>query len=101
MKICNTENKIYNEARRSYIDLKEGEEWCPRCHGKGYDIDKYYYCPTCRGVGKLDWISRATAANSKADIYVPEKVISQLAEHFKQVLDNEILEKLFSESNKK
>jgi RecJ-like exonuclease len=99
--VYNKQNKIYNEASNSYIELKNGEEWCPSCHGKGYDIDQHFVCSKCKGQGKLDWITRITSLSQNNEFFIQEKIITQMAEHFKNILDNEILEKLIFNCNKK
>jgi len=60
----NTQNKVYNDKRRSFLDksdLKEGEQFCSKCRGRGTDdIDNNsFYGPTCskcQGKGIVDWI---------------------------------------------
>lgn len=69
MKIVNTENKVYNHIRRTYIDegdCKEGELICTKCDGSGSwpkknaaMEDPYFLrCNKCQGVGIIDWIEK-------------------------------------------
>ncbi len=61
----------YNKYKKQLDDLKDGEEWCPKCKGKG--IVKYpgiarlprkgLICSECFGDGKIDWIEKATGKN--------------------------------------
>ena len=49
-------------AERLGIDLKEGEEICPKCRGKGlYPVNTDYHrerCHICWGAKKIDWIEK-------------------------------------------
>jgi len=64
----NTQNKIYNDVRRTYIDerdCKEGESICRKCKGHGQiDVKCYHHtyietCPQCLGRGIVDWVTQA------------------------------------------
>ena len=66
--VQNTQNKIYNDARRTYIDesdCKEGESICKKCKGSGQvDVKNYHHtyietCPQCLGRGIVDWVTQA------------------------------------------
>ena len=63
--IQNTQNKVYNIPRRSYIDegdCKEGESICRKCEGIGQvttDGGPIMNCSKCLGRGIVDWISQA------------------------------------------
>jgi len=62
--VCNTQNKIYNDKRRTFLDesdLKEGEVFCSKCKGTGTaDNNSNGYfdstCDKCHGRGIVDWI---------------------------------------------
>ncbi len=62
--VSNTENKIYNEIRRSYLDdsdCKEGEVICRKCKGTGinYTHPFTHPCSKCAGNGIVDWVTQA------------------------------------------
>jgi hypothetical protein len=64
MQIVNTQNKIYNNHRRTYLDkgdLKEGESFCRKCKGVGeiHNSPIFGICPQCVGRGIVDWITQA------------------------------------------
>jgi len=68
LQVQNTQNKIYNETRRTYIDesdCKEGESICKKCKGEGQIVVKNYHhqhievCPQCLGKGIVDWVTQA------------------------------------------
>jgi len=67
MEIVNTQNKIYNHIRRTYLDegdCKEGQLICPKCSGGGSYPKKsaaledpaFLRCSKCQGSGIVDWI---------------------------------------------
>jgi len=69
LQVQNTQNKIYNSVRRTYIDnsdLKEGESICRKCKGTGeinskesvigYDFPDV--CSKCGGRGIVDWVTQ-------------------------------------------
>jgi len=69
MEIVNTQNKVYNPIRRTYIDegdCKEGELICPKCDGGGswpkknaaMEDPSFLRCYKCQGVGIIDWIEK-------------------------------------------
>jgi DnaJ-class molecular chaperone len=58
LRVCNTQDSVYNHIRRSYIRPKEWEELCPICEGTGEEI-KEHLCLRCLGKGTIDWISKA------------------------------------------
>ena len=65
--VQNTQNKVYNNKRRTYIDksdCKEGEVICKKCMGAGELIprDSHFrvdICSQCLGRGIVDWITQA------------------------------------------
>lgn len=64
--VQNTQNKIYNNARRTYIDesdCKEGETICRKCKGQGNIMSPNGpwsdNCPQCLGHGIVDWVTQA------------------------------------------
>jgi len=64
--VVNTQDKIYNDKRRTYIDksdCKEGEVICRKCKGRGEIWPKEEYinelCPQCLGRGIVDWVTQA------------------------------------------
>lgn len=70
LEVQNTQNKIYNNARRTYLDkndLKEGESFCRKCKGVGEitngssatDLMLPVTCPQCVGRGIVDWVTQA------------------------------------------
>ena len=70
MEVQNTQNKIYNNTRRTYLDekdLKEGESFCRKCKGVGEILDGFSatdlhlpkICPQCVGRGIVDWVTQA------------------------------------------
>jgi hypothetical protein len=61
--------KRYNTVYNSYVELKEGEEFCPLCKGRGRVVGAInerfpscarpaLFCHKCLGTGKLDWIEK-------------------------------------------
>lgn len=58
--------KVYNELRRTYLDeddLREGQEFCDKCKGKGiteYKVPDFLQsvCPKCQGIGIIDWVEK-------------------------------------------
>ena len=67
MEIVNTQNKVYNHVRRTYIDegdCKEGQMICRKCEGGGSWPKKFarledpffLRCQKCQGSGITDWI---------------------------------------------
>lgn len=106
MKIYNTQGKIYNEAMRSYIDLKEGEHWCPSCKGKGshppqplgqYEVAAQ--CKKCNGAGKLDWLERVMGVKTPFDFET--YYASEMAEELRKEIDKEILEDIMKDLSNK
>jgi hypothetical protein len=103
--------------------LNPGEVLCPLCDGKGYYVqknlpDKIYYfkelnveCPTCYGLGKLDWIE-AIVGKRKPNLGVvfdfkteymctfekennhpfSNKIMKEAAENIANKVDKEILD---------
>jgi len=64
LEVQNTQNKIYNEIRRTYLDdsdLKEGEVICRKCKGTGisYSHPFTHVCSKCSGEGIVDWVTQA------------------------------------------
>ena len=67
--VQNTENKIYNNKRRTYLDkgdCKEGEVICRKCKGVGeinppreLHLPVLITCPQCLGRGIVDWVTQA------------------------------------------
>lgn len=63
--VQNTQNKIYNIPRRTYIDegdCKEGEQICRNCEGIGQVTPKngpIRNCSQCLGRGIVDWVTQA------------------------------------------
>ena len=63
-------NRRYNQNKKQYIKLQEGEKFCPKCDGKGrvpknnnsreIRFAKSLNCDKCMGDGKLDWVEEAT-----------------------------------------
>ena len=69
MEIVNTQSKVYNHVRRTYIDekdCKEGELICPKCDGGGswpkkfakLEDPSFLRCHKCQGIGIIDWIEK-------------------------------------------
>lgn len=60
----------YNKFLKGLISLREGEEWCGKCHGDGVVICKRdsgmfrkghpLTCNECMGDGTVDWVEKAT-----------------------------------------
>lgn len=55
-----------NKFKNILISLKKGEEFCPKCDGKGRiktnrfnQEGKYLKCSKCNGDGKIDWVEKA------------------------------------------
>lgn len=70
LEVQNTQNKVYNNARRTYLDeadLKEGESFCRKCKGVGEILSRISAsghevpatCPQCVGRGIVDWVTQA------------------------------------------
>lgn len=65
-------DKVYNINSKQYIFLDEGEEFCPKCRGRGRIIKKSkgekprisLICSTCYGMGKLDWVEKVVGKKS-------------------------------------
>ncbi len=62
----NTQKKIFNAKRRTYIDsndCKEGEVICKKCKGKGENASEdgpwCDSCSQCFGNGIVDWVTQA------------------------------------------
>jgi len=64
-------DKQYNVNHRRYVELQEGEQFCPKCNGKGrvkknnLPLSITLECDKCLGSGKLDWIEKATGKKVK------------------------------------
>jgi len=69
-------DKRYNIYHKRLISLNEGEQFCPKCGGKGKvkDYNKYrlyksslisLVCNKCLGDGKIDWIETAIGKSSR------------------------------------
>jgi len=67
VEMVNSQDKVYNHIRRTYIDeadCKEGEMICNKCEGGGSWPKKFaamedaYFlrCNKCQGIGIIDWI---------------------------------------------
>lgn len=66
LEVQNTQNKVYNDVRRTYIDksdCKEGEAICRKCKGRGQimseDASNDVICSKCLGRGIVDWVKQA------------------------------------------
>lgn len=56
---------VFNYATREFIEtssLKEGQEFCSKCGGKGTEDAEFVsgYCKKCWGKGVLDWVEQIT-----------------------------------------
>ena len=67
-------DKQYNSFLKNYIILQEGEQFCPKCKGKGLVRIKNatsigakfsLKCDKCLGDGKIDWIEKVTGKKVK------------------------------------
>jgi len=67
-------NQRYNINKKQYIELLEGERFCPKCDGKGkvpktkmkgIHLTVMLQCDKCLGDGKIDWIEEATGKRKK------------------------------------
>lgn len=52
------------------MELEEGEVFCERCKGTGYEPTKCTYwpeqfCKKCQGTGIVDWITNVTGLQKK------------------------------------
>lgn len=69
----NTQNKIYNIPRRTYIDktdCKEGEQICRKCEGVGQVTPPggpLMTCSQCFGKGIVDWVTQAVKRPPMSD----------------------------------
>jgi hypothetical protein len=69
LEVYNTQDKIWNDVRRTYIgesDLKEGELICKKCEGSGSQPKhkklsdaSFLRCTKCGGRGIVDWAQNA------------------------------------------
>ena len=53
----------YNSHKKQIIELCEGEEFCPKCFGKGkvpIRDNIVLTCNICAGDGKIDWVEKIT-----------------------------------------
>ena len=60
--------KRYNAYKKQVINLKEGEEFCRKCNGKGrvpVRDNIMLTCSLCNGDGKYDWIEKITGKQVK------------------------------------
>jgi DnaJ-class molecular chaperone len=62
-------DRVYNYSIGGITTLNEGEEFCPKCKGRGQvplinietkTVRYYLRCSYCLGKGKLDWVEMAT-----------------------------------------
>ncbi len=61
-------DKALNTYLKKHITLKDGEEFCPNCKGKGKMLRKsvgqiqglsmFLKCHICGGEGKMDWVEK-------------------------------------------
>lgn len=69
-------HRRYNKNKKCYVELEEGEQFCPKCDGSGrvpkrngkYASIRFaaeLNCDKCLGDGKIDWIERATGKKQK------------------------------------
>ena len=65
-------NRRYNNHLKRFIELKDGEEFCKKCHGKGSVFRYRPYrkkialtCNICLGTGKLDWVEKVVGKNKE------------------------------------
>lgn len=64
-------NKRYNSNNKRYVEICEGEQFCPKCNGKGrvkknhLPLSNTLECSECLGTGKLDWVEKATGKKVK------------------------------------
>jgi len=65
-------NKRYNINKKQYIELQEGEKFCPKCDGSGRVRKRKHglpiitlKCDKCLGDGKIDWIEVAIGKKSR------------------------------------
>jgi hypothetical protein len=96
MKICNTQGKVFNECRRSYIEPEPGQVWCPECKGLGChpaepieNFELVAQCKNCDGIGVLDWVERIVGKKRQFDFET--YYASELAEEIRDEIDKEIL----------
>jgi DnaJ-class molecular chaperone len=58
--------KRYNKFLRNYVTINEGEQFCPKCDGKGkvprvkshFGLSGMLICDKCLGDGKIDWVEK-------------------------------------------
>jgi len=80
---------IFNRYKNKLVSLKEGEEFCKKCKGKGVVLAPGTFrhhpftskinklkCNICLGDGKIDWIEKVTgkpkiSALDGTDCYIP------------------------------
>lgn len=102
LEIFNTQGKVFNEYRRSYIEPKPGQVWCPECKGLGshpaehiVNFEIVAQCKTCDGIGVLDWVERIVGKKKPFDYYT--YYASELAEEIRYEIDKEILDEINKE----
>jgi DnaJ-class molecular chaperone len=77
-------NKRYNSNLKRYIEIREGEEFCPKCDGKGRVpksqgigrmLGSTLECNECLGEGKIDWVEKAVGKKriNRTSIYAFER----------------------------
>jgi len=63
----------FNKYKKRLITLRDGEQFCKKCDGKGivsnrltihdrstFVAAKYLICSECLGDGKIDWVEKVT-----------------------------------------
>jgi DnaJ-class molecular chaperone len=70
--------KRYNINYKQFITLREGENFCPKCNGKGRVLKdnrknttftrSTLECNKCLGSGKLDWIEEIVGKRKRPEV---------------------------------
>lgn len=90
-----------NVVLKRNIKLNPGEEFCPKCNGKGKTLmkkDVTLTCSKCYGFGKLDWIENAMGKKLPSGEQIEQWAIETMSQQIADEIDKEIIESVIKEA---